>query len=634
MTRFWKKFAAAALASALLLAPAAQAITPQQLKELLQEYYINDVPQAALEAETVPEIIRALGDPYTAYMDAEDFAAYQAIMSDETLVGIGVTGVASDEGILVAETYAGSPAEKAGVVPGDLILYVEGGPEIQDAQTVLALLRGEEGSEITFRVRRTDGREETITTRRAVITIPATSTTVLEDGTTAYISCGNFGESTQGYFVEGTENNDAVDMWIVDLRNNGGGDVYAATQSTGVFAGKGTVAFLRASGDVIYRYISDQDRTTLHPAILLVSPNTASAAELYALTIKDKNSGMLIGSHTYGKGVAQVVLTGNQFPDVLTEGDALRITAFQAYGVEGNTPQSIGVIPDLMVHPNDADDIALLFSTQAPADQDRVGWARFHLGGLPWYVDLSQAQGDTAPFFGEMLSAVPPGCRIFLGAAEGWRETTADEIARITGASGYQPRRFSDTAGTACQKAADTLYCYGMLSGMGDGTFQPGSGLTRAQLCALLVQAMGYPTDDASSRFSDVPEDSWFAPYVRAAQKAGYVQGMGDGTFAPNDPVTHEQVITVLGRLAAELNLTMRASSREVPADTGVPAAFSDWSRPWAWLLAMSQRSVLDKPLNMLYDDLTNIDPKVPATRGETAQILYNILYAVDVFTY
>ena len=633
MTRLWKKIAAAALALTLLLAPAAQAITPDQLKVLLQEYYLNDIPQAALEAETVEDIIDALGDPYTAYMDAETFAQYEAAFSDGSLSGIGVKGVLTDEGLLLVGISENSPAEALGLTVGDLIFHVEGGEEEQTAEEIAALLRGETDTEVTFRVRHADGAEETLTARRAEITIPATTAEFTEDGVTGVISSSSFSEDSWKYFVAGTEGKDDVKVWIVDLRNNIGGNVDSAVQSVGVFLDLGTMAYLRANGDLLYRYVSMQDSTTLSPAIVLVSPTTASSAEIFGAAMKDRTAGMIIGSNTFGKGVAQVVLTGEQLPGILTDGDALRITAFQNYGVNGNTTQNIGVIPDLLVDPNHADEIAFLFSSSEP--EDTGGWARLDLGGWQWYLDLSQGTAeDTAPYVGEMLSAVPPGCRVFLGTGSDWEEVTLDELAQAAGAANFEPRRFTDTEGSDCRFAADTLYTYGILQGMGDGLFRPDSSLTRAQLCALLVQAMNLPAAGSQKDFDDVSPDSWYAPYVKAAKAAGYVEGVGNNKFAPNAQVTHEQLITVLGRLAAELNLTFRSSSRNVPEETGVPAGYSSWSVPWAWLLALSQQNMLDEPLNMLYDDLENIDPKAPATRGETAQILYTILNATGVIIY
>ena len=634
MTRFWKKLLAASLSAAFALAPAAQAVTPQQVKDLLEQYYIYDIPQKALDAETVEEIMAAIDDPYTMYLNAEQFNAFQASMADGTLVGIGVTGTITEEGMLLAGVYEGSPAEKLGLTAGDLILHVKGGPEHQTPEEISSLLRGEEGTEVTFLVRHGDGREESYTTRRAKVTIPATSTMLLEDGTSALISCNTFGQETQAQFIKGTQGYDDVSVWLVDLRKNEGGDVYAATQALGVFLGKGAMAYLRDSSGQLVPYISDQTETTMAPPIVLVSPMTASSSELYAMAVKDHKGGVIIGSNTFGKGVAQIILTENLLPDVLENGEALRITAFQTYGISGNTTDRIGVIPDLLVDPAIAEDVALLLSVKEPAG-DHTGWARLHLGGYRWFLDLSKAKSaDTSDAFGALLSALPPACPVFLGDQEGWYEATPEELALISNADNYLPRRFSDVQGDPCQRAADTLFTYGILLGMGDGTFHPSEGLTRAQLCAVMVQALNLRAADDLPDFSDVPAGSWYAPYIKAAQAAGYVEGMGNNTFSPDTQVTHEQLITILGRMAAELNLSFRSSSKHVPTDTGVPEGYSDWAEPWAWLLSASQTNVLGQPISMLYDPLEKISPQSPATRGETAQVLYNIIFSTDIIPY
>lgn len=634
MKHLWKRFAALILILALCLAPAAQALTADQLKELLETYYIDEVPQEALDAETVEEIIQALGDPYTMYMTPEEFEAFQASMRDSSVVGIGISALPDEDGLLVVGVYAGSPAEKLGLVAGDRIISVDGHDAAgQPADTITGWLKGEEGTQVTFTVRHADGTQEDCVATRAEVIIPSTTTEVLEDGTTGYIVCTTFGEETLGHFTEGIQAYDDVNLWIVDLRNNGGGDVYAVTQTLGTLLGEGTQVYLRDGEDQYYRYVSQQESLTLSPAIVLVSAQTASAAEIFSLAIKDKQGGMVIGSNTYGKGVAQIILTEEQQPEAL-DGDALRITAYQYYGVNGNTANRVGVVPDLLVKAEDADGIARLFSAREPGG-DKSGWLRIHLGGWRWYVDTEHAMTqENAPYFGEMLSALAPGCVIMQGVGDDWVKTTAQQVAALNSVPNYTPRTFPDVEGRDYQQAANTLRTYEMLMGYEDGTFRPDNTLTRAELCALLVQAMGLPAAGSGEVFTDVAEDSWYAPYIKAACAAGYMEGVGEGRFAPQGTVTHEEMITVLGRLAAELNLNFYQAAKETPEETGVPENYSDWAEPWAWLLAKSQRNILGQPLNMLYDDLENIDPQTSATRGETAQVLYTILSAVEVIKY
>ena len=634
MTRFWKKILAACLASAFALAPAAQAVTPQQVKDLLTQFYIYDIPEEAMKADTVEEIMAAIDDPYTMYLSPEMFERFMSSMSDGTLMGIGITGTITDDGMLISGVYENTPAEKLGLTAGDIILRVEGGPAEQSPADITSLLRGEEGTEVSFLVRHADGREETYTTLRAKITVPATRTVLLEDKTTGYISCNTFGDETPGQFVKGTQDQKNVTLWLVDLRSNDGGSVDAAAQSLGVFLGTDTMAYLRTGSDNVERYVSNQQRTTPRPAVVLVSPMTASAAELYAMAIKDHHGGLVIGSNTFGKGVAQIILTENQLPGVLEDGEAMRITSYQTYGYRGNTPQNIGVIPDLLVDPQYAADIAVLLTPVAPSG-DNTGWAALHLGGLRWYLDLSQAKNEnTAPFFTALVSALPPACEVYLGEKDGWIYSSPEELAQVSGAQNVKLRRFSDVEGDPCQRAADTLCTYGILFGMGDGTYHPSEGLTRAQLCAVLVQALNLRAADELPNFSDVPAGSWYEPYIKAAQAAGYVEGMGGNTFSPETKVTHEQLITILGRMASKLNLSFRNASLSVPESTEVPAGYSDWAEPWAWLLSASQTNTVGVPLSMLYAPLKEIAPQSPASRGETAMILYNILYSTDIIPY
>ena len=146
---------------------------------------MNDIPQAALDAQTVEEVIEALNDPYTVYMDAEEYQAMLDSMSDQQVVGIGISATATEEGLLIMGTYDGSPAQKAGLVAGDLILQVAGHNTAgETAATITAWLQGEEGSKVDILVRHADGRERSYTISRAPVKIPATVTEKLEDSST------------------------------------------------------------------------------------------------------------------------------------------------------------------------------------------------------------------------------------------------------------------------------------------------------------------------------------------------------------------------------------------------------------------------------------------------------------------
>ena len=141
---------ALALTLALLLSPAARALTVDQAGELLEDYYIDEVPDRVLEQETIPAMLDALGDPYTQYFTAEEYAQFNSTMADSHLVGIGILSRAGAQGLEVLRVYEDSPARDAGLRPGDLIVAVDGKDAAgQDAGTVSGWLQGEPGAAVS-----------------------------------------------------------------------------------------------------------------------------------------------------------------------------------------------------------------------------------------------------------------------------------------------------------------------------------------------------------------------------------------------------------------------------------------------------------------------------------------------------
>ena len=102
------------LALVLLLTPAARALTLDQAREMLVEYYIDEVPQSVLERASIREMLEALGDPYTEYFTAEEYALFNSTMSDTQLVGIGITSLVTEQGLEIQRVYEDTPAANGG----------------------------------------------------------------------------------------------------------------------------------------------------------------------------------------------------------------------------------------------------------------------------------------------------------------------------------------------------------------------------------------------------------------------------------------------------------------------------------------------------------------------------------------
>lgn len=403
----------------------------------------------------------------------------------------------------------------------------------QDAGTVAAWLKGDPGTRVELSYRR-DGAEYTAVLTRRAITVPATYTE-LWDGHIGYIDCDTFGGETVAHFVSGMEDTAAgADHWIVDLRGNGGGEVDAAMGAAGCFTGSGVLAYLKDSTGAYGAYGSNDDARTLSPVIVLTDGETASASELFASDIRDTNTGILVGGRTFGKGVAQTVLDQRALPDYFPDGDAIKITSYRFYAPSGSTTDTVGLIPHLLVDPDLAPEVATLLSASSPKGSTE-GYLRIDFNWR-WYVELDTALSEThRDAFTALLEALPTasGCwrapaAPTAGPTPPWRSWWGGMSSPVTGIAALPTPPAPPTPAQI-----DRLATYGILAGTGGGAFQPEGSLTRAQLCALLAQALNCRVPTGESQFTDVSMDDWYGLCVNAVARLGLVEGVGEGRFAP-----------------------------------------------------------------------------------------------------
>ena len=347
MKKYLSRFVAALLALALLAVPAS-ALTVDEALELLEENYYYDIPDEAYGARTLGELFQILGDPYTQYMTREEYALFLELVEDTVdMVGIGVEISYTQEGILIKKVLTGGSAEEAGLQAGDLIVAIGGTPCAPAGEEHRQLMLGEAGTRVTIIVLR-DGQAGDYTLTRRAVYIPNTEITLLE-GDVGYVDCNSFGLDTDELFADGLKQYDAqVDYWIVDLRDNVGGYMDTAKEMLAAVNGPGSYCYLEDSSGRVYGYVCRSAAVTSKPLILLVNGESASASEMFASGVRDMDRGVVIGSRTYGKGVAQVALDGDTDPDYF-DGDCLKITSSRFYAAGGSTTDKIGVIPTLLV---------------------------------------------------------------------------------------------------------------------------------------------------------------------------------------------------------------------------------------------------------------------------------------------
>ena len=615
--------AALGLALTLALSPMAGAITVDEAREMLRENYIDEIPEEILALPTIEEITNALGDPYTYYMTAEQYAAFQSDMGDTNVVGIGVMVEKTGDGLLVSGIAPDAPAERAELQVGDLIVAADG-TTIQEAgspDALAALITGEAGTDVTITILR-EGRELELTLTREAVVFPTVTGQVVDDHI-GWLSCSSFGETSGAYFEEYiTAEDEAADRWVVDLRSNPGGSATAVIQAVGYVLGNYDVAYVvdRQGSLSVWRpnpFPVEIPGLIQEPLVVLVDGNSASASELFAAAMRDYGYGLIIGTRTFGKGIAQNVFE-------LSDGSAFKITTNRYYSPNYVTPDRSGVLPHLVVDANLADEVARLLcgTAEEQASEDVLV---LQLAGQTWYVHREEAVSEAyAPAFAELLSAIAPNTPMTLDG----KAVTPAEVSEAWGVD-YVSRWFGDVADSLYGDEINTLASLGVLLGNETGDFAPQSQLTRAELVSMMVQAMGYWCweSQGSAPFTDVTAEDWYATAVDIAYNLGLIQGDETGAFRPDDPVDHQQFLTILTRMGERSDLSVERRLEQVTeeelAAEGVQA-YDAWARPYV---------VTAEALGFLTGPLEELDPAAPTTREEAAVMLYRMLDYIGILT-
>lgn len=650
-----KRILSLVLALGLLLTPAS-ALTVEQAREVLETYYIDEIPEEVLAQPTIEEILDALGDPYTNYYTAEEYASFMSGMEDTQLVGIGIKSYYLEEGILLDQVAPDSPAGEAGLREGDYIVAVDGhdtrGAEGDDIDS---WIRGEEGTSVQLTILREEESFKVTLTRRPVV-FPTVILEKIENGV-AWISCSAFGSTTFQYFYDIiTAHDQEVQGWVVDLRGNGGGDVFAAMFSAGCFAGWGQGAYLRDREGTYYGYLnnpklitelgyydgdlsgfSEGGYLTMDPVYVLTDGGTASAAEFFCAAIRDSGAGLIIGERTYGKGVAQTIFSEDSYQvgDYFQDGDALKVTTERSYSTAGATYDKVGILPHFLVDGDLADEVAALLAAPVSEQEDALFLTNVsavsqlvdHMA-LPMSLLRDPANADAAA---QLLSALPAAVSCRLRVDGVLSRVTVDQAAEACGVA-LARSTFSDLTDSIVPYAIETLGVYGILSGSGDGTYYcPTDTLDLASLSALLVKALRFPVSEGGTVFADVPHDAWYAPYVSALYEMGMVNGDSDGLLHPDEPVTHEKFLTILGRVAQWLSMDCYERSRhdgvygdllpDSEALAGRYPGYASWARELVWLCDDVK----------IWSGLSQVDAQAPTTREEAAFAVYNLLQVTGV---
>ncbi|MFO7154134.1 MAG: S41 family peptidase [Caldicoprobacter oshimai] len=306
---------------------------------ILKRYYAGEVSEDVLMADDIEDAIKALGDPYSAYMSPQEYRAFIESIEME-LVGIGVSVEKASDGLVITSVFRGSGAEEAGLRPGDVIVQADG-VDLRDMDLSQAIMyiRGEENTSVSLTVKRGES-TFSVKVLRKRISLPTVEWDLI-DGV-GYIRVLSFGDDTPAQFKRALEEVKAAGArgLIVDLRGNGGGYLQSAVDMIGYFVGAKPATLVHVKSEGRYYIFSESDHLVDMPVLVLVDGYTASASELFAGALQDYGRAGLIGSNTYGKGSIQWI-----FP--LSDGSMLKLTVGYFYTPSGKQINGVGLKPDL-----------------------------------------------------------------------------------------------------------------------------------------------------------------------------------------------------------------------------------------------------------------------------------------------
>ncbi|HEX3243420.1 MAG TPA: S41 family peptidase [Solirubrobacterales bacterium] len=320
--------------------------------ELIEDNYFREVDESELIDSSLSGMARGLRrrfhDRFSEYFPPALLERFNEAIEGK-FSGIGLTVLKVDTGLRVERVFKGSPAEKAGIETGDVIVSVEG-QDISDISSTKSteLIKGPEGTDVRIGVRKQGkGEVESLTLTRAQIAVPVVASTVLESGGRkfGYVRLASFSEGSHAYMRRAVERvrRQGAEGLILDLRENGGGLLEEAVHNASIFLPKGTVVVStksRTQGDAVYDALGDS--LPPQPIVVLIDRNTASAAEILTAALNEKAGAEVVGTRSYGKGVFQQEVA-------LSNGGALKLTIGEYFTPNGENLAGHGIHPDVFV---------------------------------------------------------------------------------------------------------------------------------------------------------------------------------------------------------------------------------------------------------------------------------------------
>lgn len=324
----------------------------EHIEEFLNNYqYIMDNYYGDIDSETLMDgalsgMLEVLGDDYSTVIDEQSFDA----QLQGNYEGLGVQIYKANDGnIYVLSVFENSPAEKAGILVGDIIVSIDG-KNYKDklASDITNYIFNSKSNVFTFVISR-DGEEHTLTLKRGSVVIPSVESKVIEQNNRkiGYIYIDIFANATASQFSNALKDLESKNIYglIIDVRGNSGGHLTTVIDILSNFLDNKNVIYQTETKGKVSKFYSKGKVNKKYPIVILQNGQSASASELLSVSLKEQYGATVVGEASYGKGTVQ---------EVVTSGDTeYKFTTKKWLSPKGNWINEVGVTPDINVTLND-----------------------------------------------------------------------------------------------------------------------------------------------------------------------------------------------------------------------------------------------------------------------------------------
>ncbi len=316
----------------------------KEIETLINQYYLDEVDEQQIEDTMYTGLVAGLDDPYSVYYTEEELKTMEESTSGEySGIGATLTQNPDTKEMSVVSCFENTPAEEAGLLPGDIIVGWNGSSvEGMELSELVSKIKTDPDEHLTLEIERDGDTMEVELTRREV-EIPTVESEMLHDQI-GYIKLLEFDEITAEQFRAALDQleEQGMEKLIIDVRDNPGGVLQTVCDMLDELLPEGLIVYTEDKDGNKKEYTSDGEHQFTKPLAVLTNENSASASEIFAGAIQDYSLGTIVGTTTFGKGIVQRIF-------YLSDGTGVKLTVAKYYTPKGHDIHKKGITPDVEV---------------------------------------------------------------------------------------------------------------------------------------------------------------------------------------------------------------------------------------------------------------------------------------------